>query len=630
MSRFNILTSITALSLSLIGTADVSAQFTISGTVTNPTTQPVANVDVFLYDDQGNPLGIPQTETDSNGFYSIANLPAATYGLEFQPTKASKLLIEFVSPVAVDGNETVNISLELGNALTGFVRDSAGTGIFNLDLNVYIQPEDTVINTVGDNTDLTGYYFVVVPDGIFRIRYRAVGGEKLVPEELLDVAISNDTAIDITMQYGFYISGSVVDSLDQPIVNADLDFINSSTGELAVTPADNTDNSGEFLVLIPNGFFDIQVEPLFANGLVPLEVLSVPIYKDSSMDFVLSPGVILSGTVSGPARAPVPDVDIDVIRTATGAKIFTPQDNTDENGQYQLLVNPGMYDIVAKPPVATRLAPAMTDSVTVNSATVVNFSVPGGFLVTGNVKNGNFAAVQNVDIDAKVVPSGQNVFLVGDNSDAAGNFGVVMVGGTYRIEIEPPFSRRLTAEITNSLLISGDVNLNFVLDTGILINGTVTDSAFVPVANVDVSAIINSGGDTVFTPLDNTGLSGTYQILVPPGLCKLVYIPEPPAAINDTVELTNVNIVRDTTINASFSSGQSSCCIGNRGDVNNDGTNSNILDLNYLVNRVFRGGPAAPCPAEADLNHDGTTSNIIDLNFLVNRIFRGGPLPGAC
>lgn len=74
-----------------------------------------------------------------------------------------------------------------------------------------------------------------------------------------------------------------------------------------------------------------------------------------------------------------------------------------------------------------------------------------------------------------------------------------------------------------------------------------------------------------------------------------------------------------------------SCCVGIRGDCNNDGqVNPNVLDLNYLVNRIFRGGAATVCPEEGDVNSDGTTSNIIDLNYLVNRIFRGGPLPGPC
>ncbi|HEX2896818.1 MAG TPA: hypothetical protein VHP63_02065 [candidate division Zixibacteria bacterium] len=74
----------------------------------------------------------------------------------------------------------------------------------------------------------------------------------------------------------------------------------------------------------------------------------------------------------------------------------------------------------------------------------------------------------------------------------------------------------------------------------------------------------------------------------------------------------------------------SGCCVGNRGDCNFDGTDGNIVDLNFLVNRIFRGGTSSVCLQEADINSDGTPQNILDLNYLVNRIFRGGPIPGPC
>jgi len=72
------------------------------------------------------------------------------------------------------------------------------------------------------------------------------------------------------------------------------------------------------------------------------------------------------------------------------------------------------------------------------------------------------------------------------------------------------------------------------------------------------------------------------------------------------------------------------CCISPRGDANNDGANCNILDLTFLVDRIFRGGPPAVCLPEADMNGDGNSSNILDLTFTVDRIFRGGPAPGPC
>jgi hypothetical protein len=62
------------------------------------------------------------------------------------------------------------------------------------------------------------------------------------------------------------------------------------------------------------------------------------------------------------------------------------------------------------------------------------------------------------------------------------------------------------------------------------------------------------------------------------------------------------------------------------GDINGDGAAGNILDLTYLVDRIFRGGPP-PNPAIAGSVNCDTTVNILDLTYMVDRIFRGGPPP---
>nr|MBN2277649.1 hypothetical protein [candidate division Zixibacteria bacterium] len=61
------------------------------------------------------------------------------------------------------------------------------------------------------------------------------------------------------------------------------------------------------------------------------------------------------------------------------------------------------------------------------------------------------------------------------------------------------------------------------------------------------------------------------------------------------------------------------------GDVNCSNS-VNILDATYMINYLYRGGPA-PCVADLmDVNCD-TKRNILDATYLINYLYRGGPSP---
>lgn len=72
------------------------------------------------------------------------------------------------------------------------------------------------------------------------------------------------------------------------------------------------------------------------------------------------------------------------------------------------------------------------------------------------------------------------------------------------------------------------------------------------------------------------------------------------------------------------------CCVGIRGNVDGDGGDQvNVADLTYLVDYLFRSGPAPPCAEEGDVNGDGNL-NVADLTYLVDYLFRGGAAPPPC
>ena len=69
-----------------------------------------------------------------------------------------------------------------------------------------------------------------------------------------------------------------------------------------------------------------------------------------------------------------------------------------------------------------------------------------------------------------------------------------------------------------------------------------------------------------------------------------------------------------------------SCCVTG-GDANND-THVNVGDAVYMINYVFKAGPAPACKDQGDANHD-CHLNVGDAVYLINYVFKAGPAP-AC
>lgn len=548
-TRITILLSFAILTAAVPATAQT---YLVSGTVRDPDLLPVDNVAVQMYTTNGVPIGVYLDTTDVTGFYSIAGVDPGSYDISFRPRKSTGLVPVYMAGITVNSNLTLNVNLELGNYLSGFVYDSQGEGILDVDLNVYDQQTGNQLFTPSDNTDDTGFYEIVIPSGTFTIDYRYRGdipNPRYVPVEMTDVVVNSDTEVDVVLEDGFFISGAVRDPGNGPVVDADLDARDSITGLKLYTPGDNTDNNGDYVLLVPPGTYEINVAPLPPDHLLPGIVYDYPVFGDVTLNFNLDWGLLLYGVVRDSDGAGVFDVDLDVWDPVTGQALFTPWDNTIEDGSYQIVVPPGTYNVDFRPAVRPPyLACYREHNFNIASDAQLDAVVPDGVLLYGSAHNSFGAAVRDVDIDAIDVSTDESVALFDDNTDSLGAYATIVAPGTYHLEYEPPRARRLAAQRFADQILNVDTERSVVLDTGMVVSGTVTEQGVGPVADVRVTAVASSTQQEAFTPGNKSDLNGFYEILVEPNTYDLTYSPDSMSGIPDTISFLNVPVSRDTTI----------------------------------------------------------------------------------
>jgi len=534
------------------------AQFSISGTVRNNAAAQVAGVGVRLFDDNDNPIGIPPLQTDAAGFYSINGLPSGQYVLQFDPPVATRLLAT-QKPATINSVDTIlNVSLLPGNLLAGFVRDIDGVGIAAIDLQVVDRDSGDPVLTPGDDTNATGFYDVVIPDGEFDLEWRAVAAGSLpwLPVTRREDIVS-DTTIDITMVIGFFVSGTVRDSNGLPVLNVNMDFIDEATGIKLDTPGDNTNASGLYEVQIPAGVYTVRAKPRVEDRLAAGELFNVTVLSNTTgIDMTLAPGVAVSGRVTRSGGIGVGVVDIDAADAITGDDYFLAFDSTDADGFYLVVIPPGLVELTFEPSVATMLAPVRTAPMDILQDTVYNVTLPDGVSLSGTVRDHQQVAVAGADIDALDAATGLSVPLVGDSTDEAGSFVVIVVPGTYHIEIEPPKVLGLVAERRLNQILMSDTVISVTLQPGARVTGTVTDPAGLAVAGVDIDVLTIPGGQEVFTPADRTDVLGRYEIIIPPATYRFLYQPGLESAHLDTLELNDVVVIGDRVIDVQLPGGE--------------------------------------------------------------------------
>jgi hypothetical protein len=568
--------------------------FTLSGTVTDIQPSPVGMVAVQMYIN-GIPIGGASDTTNFSGFYSISGLTATTYEISFTPDPSYNLQSRLITNFDMQGDTVLDVTLfpEDHYYIEGFVTDTLGNGLPEIDLNIYDQVTDTLIETTGDDTDEFGYYDVLVPAGLYRIVYRPIAGQPLVPEQLFNVEVAADTVIDVELRGGYFVEGTVTGP-NGPVVNADMDAEDSFTGERIYTMNDNTNGVGHYQIVLPPGTFDIDVTPQVFDRIVPGIQYGVVVNNDLVLDFNLIAGSILSGTVVKSGDSGIPWVDIDVFHYSSGIKLFTPDDNTNQAGFFQMVIPHGNFNIEVEPPDSLRLASAFFENFAFNADDSIAVVLDTAMYVTGIVIDSVGGAVPFVSViilgsaEPDTIPPVVTVMSPngGESWPAYTTHNIVWnaVDNIYVAYVDIYLSLDGSGG-PFSLISGGETNDGAYLWS---VSGDTSDNAYIKIVAHDFSS--NTGEDLS---------DASFTIYSSPSNCDYV--------IGDINNSGNTNGL-DVVFMVNYFKGGATppyvcqCTPGNSwhvaGDVNNS-CNFNGLDVTYLVG-FFKGGsvliPCSSCP----------------------------------
>lgn len=370
-------------------------------------------------------------------------------------------------------------STATAGVITGRVVDGLGNGIAGV--NIDANGGATVVN---GGTDANGFFTTTItPDGNYDLLFEPPPppASTSLTKEIANVNVFGTVNLgDVALAPGVALTGRVVRAvggLPVPGVNLDVE----QNGTQLLVKGDVTDAAGNFSIAVPASpitlYFKTESAPL--PLLAPDFLELFPTSATNLGDVPLQPGFLVSAIVRRASNnTAVAGADIDVHDTLTGDKLFTPGDNTDGAGFVDFVVPAGTYDVEVCPPFADLLVgkTLLAQSVAANKflGTVL---LDAGVVLSGKVLDFQGQPHAGVDVDMKVSSTGAKVTLCADNTDAAGNYQVVVPTGTFDVKFTPPTALGLGTQTIPAVVISGNTVLNGTLPGCVLIYCTAKPSS---------------------------------------------------------------------------------------------------------------------------------------------------------
>ena len=318
-------------------------------------------------------------------------------------------------------------------------------------------------------TNSLGVFFSTINPGTYELTFEPPAPPAAVAlVTVVDNVVVSGTAVmgNVMMDPAVHLSGRFVHSGNIPVQGVNLDIIDQATGDNLDLIGDTSNINGEFNLAAPVGPIELRAKTagVLAPVLAPMSMELDTTVNATLGNIELEPGFTVSAVLVTPSFLGVSNLDVDVVDVTTGKTIYTPGDNTDINGFVDIVLPAGTYDLEFCPPLASSLVALRMPAVSVSAPLNLGLlTLAPGVHLTGTVTSYLGTPVASADIDARDAVSGLKILLCGDNTNAAGQYDVVVPQGTLDLTYTPADAEKLGSGFATGLSVTGNTVQNAVL-----------------------------------------------------------------------------------------------------------------------------------------------------------------------
>ncbi|MHC4934169.1 MAG: carboxypeptidase-like regulatory domain-containing protein, partial [Planctomycetota bacterium] len=405
-----------------------------------------------------------------------------------------------------------DLVLSHGVAVSGLVTDGSGAPLVDAEVSFRISAAAPYMES--DRTNDTGIYSLTLPAGTWTaiVDSNSSGlGSMTVGGIIVDAP--GPATIDFRLPSPVGVAGTVFDSDSIGIDRAEVTFRGADSGSRVTVECES--NGTYAAALVPDSY-EAVVTPAGAAATTHLKerFASIEVAGPTQRDFVLTRGVVVSGTIYMDSGLPLDeDADLEVILPDQSA-FFAP-DKVESNG------DDGSYSI-GPVPAGTRTfrieapgdsgfpAQEFSRLILGPSSQTEDFTLATGFVLSGTIIR-NDGATPEGDVKVKPVPRDGSLPPDDDRTDGSGQFAISLFPGIYDVQITPRQDDLQLPEV-RTVTVTGPTPLSVVLTRGVILSGTVyRPDGLTPQANIRVEIPGAPGASDVSDD------SGVYALLAPAG-----------------------------------------------------------------------------------------------------------------